>query len=92
MLPNSRIVTPTQHRQRSNSAATSFETKRSFFSRFLATPSSPVRPKYESVLGIQNDKDYELWGRPKTKKGSIDSPPDHIQLENSISNNNRKVE
>ncbi|KAI8877175.1 hypothetical protein K501DRAFT_337592 [Backusella circina FSU 941] len=91
MLPNSRIVTPTQQRQRSNSAATSYETKRSFLSRFLATPSSPVRPKYESVLGIQNDKDYELWGRSKSKKGSIDSPShDHIQLENSISNNNRK--
>lgn len=42
--------------------------KKGFISRLLSNPSTPKdfpsRPKYESVLGIHNDKDYAAWGKP----------------------------
>jgi hypothetical protein len=80
MLPNSRIIPPLNNnkdlRTRSNStSASETSQKKGFISRLLANPNTqrdhpyyPSRPKYESVLGIQNDKDYTAWGKPSEPK------------------------
>ncbi|KAI9365144.1 hypothetical protein BD770DRAFT_357106 [Pilaira anomala] len=77
MLPNSRMIPPLNNK-------TSYEhtnNKKGFISRLLTT-TNPTnqqqstnyqylsKPKYETVLGINNDKDYTTWGRPADPKPS----------------------
>lgn len=78
MLPNSRIIPPLNNKNsRSRSSSTSgyeSNSKKGFISRLLANPNTPSnyqyppKTKYESVLGINNDKDYATWGRPADPK------------------------
>ncbi|KAG2237528.1 hypothetical protein INT48_005564 [Thamnidium elegans] len=78
MLPNSRIIPPLNNNSsRSRSSSTSgyeSNSKKGFISRLLANPNTPSnypsKTKYESVLGINNDKDYATWGRPADPKPS----------------------
>lgn len=81
MLPNSRMIPPLNNKSRSNSTSSYEQTnnKKGFISRLLTThPTNQQqqstnyqylsKPKYETVLGINNDKDYTTWGRPADPK------------------------
>lgn len=76
MLPNSRMI-PSNNNQRSRSNSMMNE-KKGFMSRLLATPPIPKeynqpvypRPKYEAVLGIQSNEDYNQWNRPRSSSST----------------------
>jgi hypothetical protein len=58
-------------RSRSNSAIND-NAKKGFISRLLMNPKDqppppiPQRPKYDTVLCIQNKDDYAAWGTPRS--------------------------